>query len=136
MPDDSAFRRPGSAKRVSSIEAEEGFRKKAKTEAEPAMAAKEKYNPYLAHMYDNDTHDGFSPDAPSPNSPLAGFKRRKTTAKQAATAEDSDVNPFTGVPHSQQYFQILEKRRDLPVHKQRYRRRRDSCFVSNTLTPP
>lgn len=57
---------------------------------------------------------------PAANSPLAGMKRRETTAQQASKAEDSDSNPFTGREHSQKYFQILQTRRDLPVHKQRY----------------
>ncbi|KAK0634658.1 P-loop containing nucleoside triphosphate hydrolase protein [Bombardia bombarda] len=43
----------------------------------------------------------------------------KTTAAQAATLEDLDINPWTGQPHSQQYFKILQTRRDLPVCKQR-----------------
>ncbi|UZP42562.1 hypothetical protein NXS19_010378 [Fusarium pseudograminearum] len=47
------------------------------------------------------------------------MKRQHTTAKQAAKAEDSESNPFTGRPHSQKYFQILQSRRDLPVTKQR-----------------
>lgn len=77
----------------------------------------EKYNPYLAHMRDGQNGNGVEP---SPDSPLAGMKRHHTTAKQAAKAEDNDSNPFTGRPHSQKYFQILETRRNLPVHKQRY----------------
>lgn len=78
----------------------------------------EKYNPYLAHMYDGEENGNGT--EPSPNSPLAGMKRQHTTAAQAAKAEDNDSNPFTGRPHSQKYFQILEGRRNLPVHKQRY----------------
>jgi len=102
---------------MSSSEDEDTLRKKPKTED---GAPEQKYNPYLAHMYDNATNNGFDSDHMSLNSPLASFKRRQTTAKQAATAEDSDTNPFTGQPHSQRYFQILQTRRDLPVHKQRY----------------
>ena len=77
----------------------------------------EKYNPYLAHM-DQDSTNGYG-DEPWPGSVLAGMTRRATTAAQAAKAEDSATNPFTGQPHSQQYFGILETRRNLPVHKQR-----------------
>lgn len=73
-------------------------------------------NPYLAHL--NQETTGNSGDIPS-GSPLHKFTRRETTAKQAAEAEDSNDNPFTGEPHSQQYFKILKGRRDLPVHKQR-----------------
>lgn len=79
----------------------------------------EAYNPYLAHMYDNGDANGTGADEAPAHSPLAGMKRRDTTAKQASKAEDSETNPFTGRAHSQRYFQILQTRRDLPVHKQR-----------------
>lgn len=94
--------------------------KKVKKDESPDEVDGKKYNPYLAHMYDGDTEGNGIKEEPAPNSPLAGFKRRQTTAKQAAVAEDSDVNAFTGEVHSQQYFKILQTRRDLPVHKQRY----------------
>ena len=73
-------------------------------------------NPYLAHMYEQNDAGA---EEPSPNSPFAGFKRRHTTAKQAEKVENLDQNPFNGQGHSQKYFQILETRRNLPVHKQR-----------------
>ena len=98
----------------SSADADESIRKKAKKQG----GDDEKYNPYLAHMYDNGDSNGHG-EEPSPDSPLAGMKRQQTTAKQAAKAEDSESNPFTGRTHSQKYFQILQGRRDLPVHKQR-----------------
>lgn len=98
----------------SSADADESTRKKAKKEG----GDDEKYNPYLAHMHDNGDSNGNGQE-PSPDSPLAGMKRQQTTAKQAAKAEDSESNPFTGRPHSQKYFQILQSRRDLPVTKQR-----------------
>ncbi|KAK3490884.1 pre-mRNA splicing factor ATP-dependent RNA helicase PRP43 [Neurospora hispaniola] len=78
--------------------------------AENGDAAPEKYNPYLAHL--NEDGSDFE-------SPLDAFERHKTTAVQAAQAEDSELNPWTGQPHSQRYFDILKVRRDLPVHKQR-----------------
>ncbi|KAH7320083.1 P-loop containing nucleoside triphosphate hydrolase protein [Stachybotrys elegans] len=98
--------------------------KRASADADPTDASRkkskkdsaEKYNPYLAHMYDGANGNG---DEPSPNSPFAGVTRRRSTAVQAEKIEDLDTNPFTGETHSQKYFQILEKRRDLPVHKQR-----------------
>lgn len=96
----------------SSADNDEPSSKKTKTDGKP--------NPYLAHMYEEENGWGSSAGEPSPNSPLAGMKRRETTAQQAAKAEDSDTNPFTGRPHSQKYFQILQTRRDLPVHKQRF----------------
>ncbi|KAJ6036898.1 hypothetical protein N7540_001177 [Penicillium herquei] len=70
-----------------------------------------KDNPYLAHMYeDNSDIKG---------TPLAKFKRHQTTAALAKKAEDGDVNPFSGQPFSSKYFSILKTRRDLPVHQQR-----------------
>ena len=77
-------------------------------------------NQYLAHMYQDEARsNGFKSGEPSPNSPWAGMKRHETTAKQAEKVEDLDTNPFTGEPHSQKYFQILQTRRNLPVNKQR-----------------
>ncbi|CAJ0555078.1 Ff.00g051430.m01.CDS01 [Fusarium sp. VM40] len=99
----------------SSADADETIRKKARKEG----AEDEQYNPYLAHMYDNGNGSNGHGEEPSQDSPLAGMKRQQTTAKQASKAEDSESNPFTGRPHSQKYFQILQSRRDLPVHKQR-----------------
>jgi pre-mRNA-splicing factor ATP-dependent RNA helicase DHX15/PRP43 len=97
-------------KRASS-DYEEASNKKTKTDGKP--------NPYLAHMYEEE-NNGWGSGEPAANSVLAGMKRRETTAQQASKAEDSDSNPFTGREHSQKYFQILQTRRDLPVHKQRY----------------
>ncbi|KAH9885967.1 P-loop containing nucleoside triphosphate hydrolase protein [Xylariomycetidae sp. FL2044] len=106
--------------------------KKIKTEAEDE---KPKYNPYLAH-YDTDHKNG-NGEAPN-GSALKNFKRRQTTAKEAFVAEDSDNNPFTGEPHSQQYFNILKTRRGLPVHQQRqefldlYQKSQILVFVGET----
>lgn len=50
---------------------------------------------------------------------LAKLERRSTTAQQASSLEDGQINPWTQKPHSQKYFGILEKRRDLPVCQQR-----------------
>lgn len=108
---------PRGGKRTSA-ESDEASRKKVKKEDE----VEEKYNPYLAHMYEDERkpRNGFKEDEPALDSPLAGMKRRQTTAKQASKAEDSPSNPFTGRAHSQKYFQILQTRRELPVSKQRY----------------
>jgi pre-mRNA-splicing factor ATP-dependent RNA helicase DHX15/PRP43 len=97
-----------------SADSEDASRKKVRKDGE-------KYNPYLAHMYETDGagRNGHQSEEPGPNSPFAGMKRRQTTAKQASAVEDLEENPFTGEPHSQKYFQILETRRNLPVHKQR-----------------
>jgi pre-mRNA-splicing factor ATP-dependent RNA helicase DHX15/PRP43 len=79
-------------------------------------------NPYLAHMKEEeDTKNGFrgyGTGLPE-GSALHNFTRRETTAKQAEKAEDGSESPFTGEPHSQQYFKILKTRRTLPIHKQR-----------------
>lgn len=99
-----------------SADKEGSSRKKVKKEDEDEEP---KYNPYLAHMKEE---NGFKSEegAIDASSPFAGFKQRATTAKQAEQVEDLDTNAFTGRPHSQKYFQILQSRRDLPVQKQRY----------------
>ncbi|KAI9897555.1 hypothetical protein N3K66_007411 [Trichothecium roseum] len=94
----------------SSADSDDASRKKVKK-------GEEVYNPYLAHM-DQDV-DGVGDGEPSLNSPLAGLKRRHTTAEQVSRVENLSVNAFTGKEHTQKYFRILETRRDLPVHKQR-----------------
>ena len=77
-------------------------------------------NPYLAHWNGNGNNSNGAINGKLPvGSALRHFQRRETTAKQAHDAEDGDNNPFTGEPHSQQYFAILKTRRNLPVHKQR-----------------
>ncbi|KAI0901120.1 P-loop containing nucleoside triphosphate hydrolase protein [Annulohypoxylon nitens] len=100
-----------------------------------------KYNPYLAHWSNgngDEDSDSKNSDRLPKGSPLAHFKRRMTTAKQAFEAENSDNNPFTGEPHSQQYFNILKSRRNLPVHKQRqefldlYQKSQILVFVGET----
>ncbi|KAF7551291.1 hypothetical protein G7046_g7765 [Stylonectria norvegica] len=98
-----------------SADSEDASRKKSKMEK---GGDDDKYNPYLAHMYNNDNGRNGNGEM-SPDSPLAGMKRHQTTMKQAEKAENSESNPFTGRPHSQKYFQILHTRRDLPVNKQR-----------------
>lgn len=66
--------------------------------------------------------------------PLFGFMPRKVTAKQVEGAivrfafslrfvfltplQDGNENPFTRLPHSTQYFKILEARKKLPVFAQ------------------
>lgn len=75
-----------------------------------------KNNPYLAHMYNNDANNA---NGAMDDSPLAGFKRHKSTAAMARKAEDASVNPFNGNRLSDKYFSILKTRRDLPVHSQR-----------------
>ncbi|KAK0626926.1 pre-mRNA splicing factor ATP-dependent RNA helicase PRP43 [Immersiella caudata] len=97
-----------------------------------ADAEDEKFNPYLAHQYEEASNaNGFS-------SPLDKLERHKTTAEQASKCEDSDLSPWTGQPHSQRYFGILQGRRNLPVQKQRqefldmYHRTQILVFVGET----
>ena len=48
-----------------------------------------------------------------------GFQLHKTSAKMAHDIEEGPLNPFTGKPLSKKYFDILQARRNLPVHLQR-----------------
>jgi pre-mRNA-splicing factor ATP-dependent RNA helicase DHX15/PRP43 len=73
-------------------------------------------NPYLAHWND----DKPAKSEYNGSNALADFKRHATTSKQAQHAEDGPNNAFTGRPLSSRYMGILKKRRDLPVHQQRY----------------
>lgn len=73
-------------------------------------------NKCLAHMLP----ESYAPQIGAASGPLRDFRQRQTTATQARKAEDGPDNPFTLRPLSKQYFDILKKRRDLPVHAQRY----------------
>lgn len=84
--------------------------KRVKTNGKEKMAD---YNPYLAHQYEDAGNGG------DHESILDTFERQKTTAKQHTEAEDVDINPWTNKPRTQQYFNILKTRRDLPVQQQR-----------------
>ncbi|KAI1918778.1 DEAH-box ATP-dependent RNA helicase prp43 [Ophidiomyces ophidiicola] len=86
-----------------------------------ASAMDPRDNPYLAHMYENDSSGSgeSKTDGALKDSPLADFERHKSTAAMARKAEDSTANPFTGKPASSRYFSILKTRRGLPVHAQR-----------------
>lgn len=79
-----------------------------------AGADMDQYNPYLAHL------DGQNGSAKSAGwSAFKGITRHETTAATAANLETADTNPWNGQPHSQQYFRILDGRRNLPVYKHR-----------------
>lgn len=104
--------------------------KRVKTESNGQSAEdSDRANPYLAHMYENESEDfrqgsgqtggKRKRDGNGNGGILSTFRRYETTAALAKQAEDGPMNPFTGQPLSQQYFRILEKRRDLPVHAQR-----------------
>ncbi|KAK7752394.1 DEAH-box ATP-dependent RNA helicase prp43 [Diatrype stigma] len=107
-------------KRLSSPSEDDAPMKRIKSEDDKPVKKEEsvapKYNPYLAHT--DEYKDAYG-NGHAKGSPLSGFTRRQTTAQQAFEAESGDNNPFTGEPHSQQYFSILKARRNLPVHKQR-----------------
>lgn len=86
-------------------------------------------NPYLSHWNEpQHQNNGFGrgsngvsigSGATQASGALARFPRHKTTAAMAKSAEDGPLNAFTGRPLSNQYFNILKVRRNLPVHAQR-----------------
>lgn len=79
-------------------------------------AGMEQYNPYLAHHYNGENGSAVKSSGwPA----FDGIVRHETTAQTASKLEDADNSPWTGEPHSQKYFRILQGRRDLPVHKHR-----------------
>ncbi|KAI9885695.1 MAG: exosome non-catalytic core subunit rrp46 [Watsoniomyces obsoletus] len=106
-----------------------------------------KKNPYLAHMYEDDSsskpsteepYTGFNVYGSSGTNILEGMLRHQTTAAQATKVEDGPDNPFNGKPLSTRYFNILKTRRDLPVHLQRneflelYQKSQILVFVGET----
>jgi pre-mRNA-splicing factor ATP-dependent RNA helicase DHX15/PRP43 len=116
-------------RRSDSADGNRAKRQKIDSSADANMG-KKPYNPYLAHMYEdedgNNMKNGYG-GAPLPmmngrayNSPLTKFQRHQSTSAQAKKAEDGPMNPFNGKPLSSRYFSILKTRRDLPVHAQRY----------------
>ncbi|KIK95522.1 hypothetical protein PAXRUDRAFT_376208 [Paxillus rubicundulus Ve08.2h10] len=50
--------------------------------------------------------------------PLFGFRPRKVTGRQVRKALEHNINPFTKVPHTPRYHEMLEARRKLPVYDQ------------------
>ncbi|KPI36008.1 Pre-mRNA-splicing factor ATP-dependent RNA helicase PRP43 [Cyphellophora attinorum] len=96
-------------------------------------------NPYLAHMYESNGHSNGSATPPSrTGTPLDKMQRHSSTAKEAAAAEDGEINPFTGRPFTQRYRSILKTRRNLPVNAQRdeflglYQKSQILVFVGET----
>lgn len=63
-------------------------------------------NPYLAHLK-------------SEKKTLPVLIPGQTTAEQQVDVEEGAINPFSGRPFTPHYFEILKKRRNLPVQKQR-----------------
>jgi pre-mRNA-splicing factor ATP-dependent RNA helicase DHX15/PRP43 len=99
-----------------------------------------KLNPYLAHMYEEQTSNGYSNGYSNgtEGGPLSKFKRHQTTAAETEVVEAGGINPFTRQKHSDRYFSILKTRRDLPVHQQRdeflqmYQKSQILVFVGET----
>ena len=112
--------------------------KRQKTSSDPATDPRN--NPYLAHMYTNETngYTNGSATPTRPDTPLSALRRHQTTAKDARQIEDGKVNPLTGQAYSERYFSILKTRRDLPVHAQRdeflqlYQKSQILVFVGET----
>ncbi|KAJ2157983.1 DEAH-box ATP-dependent RNA helicase prp43 [Coemansia sp. RSA 552] len=69
-------------------------------------------NPYLAHM-----HGGGS--GQSANAAFAALVPKKTSAAQQEAVENDATNGLTGREYTPKYKNILKKRRELPVNKQR-----------------
>ncbi|KAL9024416.1 MAG: hypothetical protein Q9196_006534 [Gyalolechia fulgens] len=114
-----------------------------------------KMNPYLAHMYEDQSDSGYNTGYSNGdsngngvklgtqndwgyNNSIANMPRHKTTADMARKAEDGPNNPYSGKPLSKQYFNILKSRRGLPVHTQRdeflqmYQKSQILIFVGET----
>ncbi|KAI9009169.1 P-loop containing nucleoside triphosphate hydrolase protein [Hyaloraphidium curvatum] len=72
-----------------------------------------KENPYLAHLKTDKKSDPFKSEK------LPDLVPGQTTAAQQIAVEEAALNPFTGRPFTPHYFEILKKRRQLPVQKQR-----------------
>ncbi|KAJ2004060.1 DEAH-box ATP-dependent RNA helicase prp43 [Coemansia sp. S85] len=75
-------------------------------------------NPYLAHMRDGDaaSTDGRKEGTSASFNALVPLQ---TTAAQQEAVENDECSGLTGRPYTQKYQNILAKRRDLPVNKQR-----------------
>ncbi|KAH9974306.1 P-loop containing nucleoside triphosphate hydrolase protein [Lactifluus volemus] len=56
--------------------------------------------------------------AKSTKHPLFGFIPRNVTSRQVQQVIEGNENPFTRLPHSPQYHQILKARKNLPVFTQ------------------
>ena len=94
-------------------------------------ASDPKNNPYLAHHYEEPVkeaeYNGYANGYRRPQirqisgsaGALPKMPRHSTTAALAKKAENGPYNPFNGQSLSSQYFNLLETRRNLPVHAQR-----------------
>ncbi|KAG4305213.1 hypothetical protein PORY_001383 [Pneumocystis oryctolagi] len=76
-------------------------------------------NPYLSHLKTNEYQQKHNAYSNNYNSLWANFRKHQSTAEQAQKIENGPINPFTGLEFTEKYFNILKKRRQLPVHAQR-----------------
>ncbi|KAJ1679579.1 DEAH-box ATP-dependent RNA helicase prp43 [Spiromyces aspiralis] len=74
-------------------------------------------NPYLAHLQPA-ASSGFG-GVYGKSHPFHGLIPGKTTVEQQLAIEAGGINGFTGQPYSDKYREILKKRQELPVQKQR-----------------
>lgn len=93
--------------------------KRVKTSDDRPSSSDDRANPYLAHNYPDEEESYSNGNGNGSGGGLTGLQRHRTTAKQAAIAEDGPLNAFTGQPLSTRYMSILKTRRGLPVHSQR-----------------
>ncbi|KAJ2007489.1 DEAH-box ATP-dependent RNA helicase prp43 [Coemansia thaxteri] len=74
-------------------------------------------NPYLAHMHNGG--NAATGGQGGPNEAFNALVPLSTTSAQQEAVENDACNGLTGRPFTQKYKDILAKRRDLPVNKQR-----------------
>ncbi|KAG4301024.1 hypothetical protein PCANB_002638 [Pneumocystis canis] len=76
-------------------------------------------NPYLSHLKMNSQNPRINTNMNDFNFLWKNFKRHQSTAERAQKLENGPTNPFNCVAFSDKYFNILKKRKQLPVHAQR-----------------
>ncbi|EMR11150.1 pre-mRNA-splicing factor ATP-dependent RNA helicase PRP43 [Pneumocystis murina B123] len=76
-------------------------------------------NPYISNLEKDMSQSKSCINSGNFNFLWTSFKKHRTTAEQAEKLENGPINPFNGASFSEKYFNILKKRRQLPVHSQR-----------------
>lgn len=94
-----------------------GVKNEAMGPGSPPSRREASENPYLVHLA---AAERFTGGASSSSDALSGFLPRKVTAQQVLKALESQINPFPSIfkPYSQKYWDILAKRKALPVFAQ------------------